>query len=205
MVVDRTVTKYPGQVETILFNLEQVESLASPARSEVFWSFSSHQPTSVAELAEGLGKSAQTIHYHVAELVKQGLLLAVGERKRHARTEKLYVRAAINFYDQGPKAPPEYRKHVVDGFAAMARTMVRETEVLNEIAEDEGTQGFSHFRRAFVRLSPEKAKEFRKRMAELVDLAKASDVEDGVQVHLATYMRPSLAESRKRIKAKKEG
>jgi hypothetical protein len=25
-----------------------------------------------------------------------------------------------------------------------------------------------------------------------------------VQVHLATYMRPSLAESRKRIKAKKE-
>ncbi|RYG27760.1 ArsR family transcriptional regulator, partial [bacterium] len=81
---------FPGQVERVDFTFEQVECLTSPVRSAVFWAFTSHTPQSVADVAKGLGKSAQTVHYHVNGLLEVGLLVAVDTRQRGARTETLY-------------------------------------------------------------------------------------------------------------------
>ncbi|HLO99686.1 MAG TPA: helix-turn-helix domain-containing protein, partial [Fimbriimonas sp.] len=87
---------FPGQVERIDLTIEQVRVLSSEIRNEVFYSYQKREPRSVAEVANGLGKSAQTVHYHTNELADAGLLIAVEERKVRSRTEKLYVHAALS-------------------------------------------------------------------------------------------------------------
>lgn len=191
---------FPGQVEKIVFDLDQVESLASPIRNEVFWAFAAEEPASVSEVAHGLDKSPQTVHYHVAELVRVGLLLAVDERKRRSRTEKLYVRAAVSVFSQGRTSSKEYRRHALRGFAATTRTMVRETEKVQQaMDEDPSILDINFYRRITVRVAPEKAKELKERLSELLAEVQALDGEEGSQVHFAIYMRPTIRESRRRL------
>ena len=74
----------------------------------------------MAEVARDIGKSAQGLHYHVNQLVDVGLLIAAGERKRHARIEALYVWSSANIlYESGGSKP--YREQYVRAFSAVAR------------------------------------------------------------------------------------
>jgi hypothetical protein len=66
---------FAGQVERLEFDLEQIKAIASPARSEVFWGYSSREPSSVQEVAQGMNRSTGTVHYHTNELVRVGLLI----------------------------------------------------------------------------------------------------------------------------------
>src|SRR5687768_326150 len=112
-----------AQAETLIFTLEQAELLASAQKAEVFWSFSPNEPRSIHQVAEAVGKSASATTYHVHELENAGMLIAVGERKKRSRMEKLYLHAARSFFGAGPTASKEYREKAVEAFAAMARLM----------------------------------------------------------------------------------
>lgn len=59
---------------------------------------------SVSDIAKEIGKSAQTVRYHVNALIELDLILVVDERKRRSRTENLYVRKAVESSTQVPRA-----------------------------------------------------------------------------------------------------
>ncbi len=155
-------------------------------------------PMSVAEVADNLGKSPQTVHYHVKELIKLDLLIPVEERKRHARTEKLYVRTGWEALDQGAQASPEYNRLRSRSFALTAKTMVRETELMYRVMEaDPDIYDFSTFRRISVRMTREQALELRTKMRELLtEAVRNQPATGGVRMHLLTYARPTEGQSR---------
>lgn len=190
---------FPGQVDRAEFDLAQVESLASPVRGEVFWSFAKEHPLSVAEVAAGIGKSAQTVHYHVNELVRIGLLIVVDTRRQGARTEKLFVHAAKIFVSQGARAPREYRDHAVRGFQAITRTMGRENEALHRAVDvDPSIMDFGLYWRETVRLTPERAVELKQKLRAAISEALQYEAgEDGTRVTLSVYMAPTIQESRR--------
>lgn len=191
--------EFPGQVERAEFDLAQVESLASPVRGEVFWAFAKEHPMSVAEVAAGLGKSAQTVHYHVNELVRIGLLIAVDTRRQGARTEKLFVHSAKVFVSRGASAPREYRDHALRGFQAITRTMAREQEAIQRAIDvDPSIAAFGLYWRETVRLTPERARELTKKLRATISEALEYDAgEEGTRVTVSVYMAPTIQESRR--------
>jgi len=196
---------FPGQVEASIFTLDHIKALASPMRSEVFWAFTSNKPVSVADVAKTLGKSAQTVHYHVSELVNIGLLIAVDERKKRSRTEKLYVRASRTVMSEDKDtASAEYLDYALKGFAAIMRTLVRETEGLDQVAKhDPDFMSHAIFRLATVRLKKEAANEMRAKLQAVIDEAvRLETAEEGVLSHVVVCLRPTVGESRKRIPKK---
>jgi DNA-binding transcriptional ArsR family regulator len=197
--------KFPGQTDKTPFDLDQVKALASAIRSEVFWAFNKSEPLSAADVAAALGKSAQTVHYHVNELVKVGLLLAVETRKRRARTETLYVHASMSFRGQGPKAPAHYREFIQKGFAAITRGMVRENRALHKVFDtgDDSFAAFHVYNRVTFRTTPEKAIQLKKRLIEVIDGAMENDeTPDGIRINVSAYMSPTQAESRNWVRKK---
>lgn len=195
---------FPGQVDLAIIDLDQMRAFASPARSEVFWAFDADVPRSAADVAADLGKSPQSIHYHIQELLKVGLLMVVATRQRRSRTEHLLVHAMRDFHDLGRGAPKEYREYGRLGFAALARAMIRENENLHK-ALDLGVMptGYSVFDRRNLKLSFEDAGRLKKAIQDLIDGAKPSTAEDAVRVTVIGYMCPSTAETRRWIKGAK--
>ena len=60
---------------------EQRRAIASPLRLELIGVFVDHEPLSVAQIAQRMGRPATAIHYHVRLLVKAGLLRRAGEQR----------------------------------------------------------------------------------------------------------------------------
>lgn len=200
---------FPGQVETISLTIEQMRVLGSPIRSEVFYAFTPKEPRSVSEIAKGLGKSAQTVHYHTSELISAELLVAVDERKVRSRTEKLYVHKGRGTYSANPvTASDEYRDEVVNGFYAVARTIGREMdEAYAAIAVDPEFGKLVAYQQNTIRVSAEDAAEIKRRLYELrAALLEFDDPNGEYRVRTAVYMAPSIETSRaatKRTKTKK--
>jgi predicted transcriptional regulator len=195
--------KYPAQADKANFDLEQVKSLSSAIRSQVFWAFDGPEPHSVADIATALGKSAQTVHYHVNELARVGLLIPVEVRKRRARTEQLYVHAAARYFSQVVSASKEYRRYVQKGFEAIAREMVRANAAMHKVLDqDDSVLKFASFRRTTVRLSAEQAEELKEKLIEILRQASSMEDPEGRRVSVSVHVTPTLAESRSWLKAK---
>lgn len=197
---------FPGQKKRLYFDMEQLEALASPIRAEVFWSFTKDQPQSVSEVAKALGKSAQTVHYHVNALVEVGLLISVAERKSRARMEKLYVHSASQLFTK-PDAPFEEHGPMIRGFKAITRSMAREYETMWRAIERNPDFGSCRLiRRISVRMSEERAVRVKNLLKELADelMVSASDPE-GSRVNVYMFMAPTLGESRRLLETRNGG
>lgn len=195
--------KFPGQVPILYFDLPQLEALASPIRSEVFWSFSWEEPRSAADIARALGKSAQTVHYHVNGLLAVGLLLEVDRRRRGARFEKLYVHAAAKlFVQQTP--PSEQHGPITKGFKGLTRMMAREFEAMWEAIDvDPSFQPTGLNRKIAMRLRPEHVAELKRRVLELTDeLMDTPSDDEGPHIHMYVFVTPTLGVSQDWIEKK---
>lgn len=69
----------------------QLEALASSARQELVDTFAAHGPCSIADIAPLLGRTPESLYFHVRKLVKVGLLLEAGVRRRNKRDETVYA------------------------------------------------------------------------------------------------------------------
>lgn len=183
----------------MVFSLDQVKALASPGTNEIFWAFSARTPRSAREIAENLGKRAPAVHYHVAILLEHGLIIAVEERKRYARTEALYVRAGVTCVDSVETEGSEYLSYRVKSFAATMRELTRQTELLYELAPDKpDVWEFEHYWRTVAFLTPEQAAHFRKRIDEVAqEIAAMPANTDGARVNFAFVMRPTIDQTRR--------
>lgn len=110
--------------KTLVLTSEQLTCLASPIRNDVFTMLRSLKRASVAELAQELGKSPESIHYHMGTLEKAGLIEPVAKRRTERRPETLYASTAEQFRlptpEENPKASHLNRKSVVTGLRGVA-------------------------------------------------------------------------------------
>lgn len=196
---------FPGQVPHATMTLEQVECLASASRAEVYWNCSPMVPRSIAEIAKNVQRSASATTYHVNELVRVGLLVAVAEQKKHARVEKLYVIAARRgFLTAGFTASPEYREKVFEGYAALLRLMLRERDSLSKAVDKRPElASVSTWRRYSVTTDYETAKKFQAETIERFrEFARSPTNPDGVRIAYSFFMTPTLGETKTAKKPK---
>lgn len=190
---------FPGQSERVRFTADQMKCLASPARAEVFWNFHNTFPKSTAEVAEGLGRSASSTSYHVAELVQAGLLLAVGERKKRSRHEALYVLSSKHFSTVSHQESDDYRTNMLKGYAGLLRLLLRErTEFTEAMKARPQMLEHSAFFRNTLRMSNEAAKELVQRIsAEIARATEEQTEQEGSLVAITFSVTPALVETRR--------
>jgi DNA-binding MarR family transcriptional regulator len=71
-----------------------LRALASPVRVEVLEQLRASGPTSIADLAQELGRTPHSLYYHVHALEQAGLLRRRGTRRTARRDEVVYERIA---------------------------------------------------------------------------------------------------------------
>ena len=74
----------------VIFGKKELSALASSARQEIIDVLGQMGTVSVAELAETLGRPADTLYYHLRILTKAGLVQSVGSRLKDGRPEALF-------------------------------------------------------------------------------------------------------------------
>ena len=69
---------------------EQIEALTSAVRQAILDRVEALGPSSVADLAQSLGRPADALYYHVRRLLQVGMLVEAGSRGTARRDEALY-------------------------------------------------------------------------------------------------------------------
>ncbi len=189
---------FPDQVDRLVLSIEQAERLTSRVRSDVFWAFSAVIPMSVAAVAKSLGKSAQTVHYHVNELFGVGLLVAAGTRQSRSRTETLYIHKGLVTVDQGAKGTPEHNAMRSKSFRFTTKTLVEETEALYDVVNvDPSRYAHNVLVRDNLYLTAEQSLRLRDRLRSLIaELEREQPAEGGARTHVMFYARPTVGQSR---------
>lgn len=69
---------------------DQVEALVSPVRQEIVDAVAAAGPSTIAQIAEWLGRRPDSLYYHIAALVEAGLLVEAGRRRTGRRFGAVY-------------------------------------------------------------------------------------------------------------------
>lgn len=153
--------------EIMILTPEQQEAITqSPARLEVIDAMSDIAPCSIAELAGELGRTPQSLYYHVQIMVDVGLLRQSGTRKSGKRDEALYDMVCEHFRLVGGDDPTEHK----------LRTLLRFNSTLMRLTErnyrDAMTKGLSRRvgRRENVYLRRQRGRLTDKELSRLYDL-----------------------------------
>lgn len=160
---------------------EQLKALADELRGKIVVLLR-ERARSITELAEKLGLPKGTVGHHVKVLEKAGLVKVVRTRKVRALTESYYGRTARLFlYESADGSQAEDIKNIV---AAGLRIAADEILPLNY--EDPAAIGCSGVLR--VRLDPEDAKRFNRRLDRLMTEFRQAEDPNGVPYGLALAM-----------------
>ena len=198
--------KFPGQVEVIELNLKQLETLTSYACDEVYGGLSTSEARSVREIADLLGKSPAAVSEQIAKLVKVGLAIKVGTRKRRSRTEALYASAAMTEKTVLAGRPWRHAQAFIKRFEGKMRLQIRQHQEAQEaLRRDRSFVAFLTSRGRVAHLTPETALMVKQKITELLELFANLDESDPdaradgthVRVSLSVTMLPSIPESRK--------
>lgn len=195
-----TPNLWPGQVEKLVFDLEQVKTLASPIRALVFWTLSIYTPKSASDLADEIGKAPSTVRYHLSALQNLGLIIAVDSRKRRSRVETLYVRIARLSVDRGPEGDEIYNRYRQRAFKLEMQHVVRQSSYFFGWLEREPEARLLRmYRRRRLILTYERANQFKEDVIRLLQEAEADQTTrelGGVEVHGVMFMTPTLHQTR---------
>jgi DNA-binding transcriptional ArsR family regulator len=102
----------------------QLRAIASPARQRIVAALEALGTSSVRELADHLGRSPESLYFHLRKLLQCQLVEGVGERPAGRRTERLYRLVASRLRIAGDLDHPEYR----DALTETCRSIMRATE-----------------------------------------------------------------------------
>lgn len=164
-----------------------------------------YEPKSASDLAEEIGKTPQTVRYHLSSLLELGLIIAVATRQRRSRTETLYVHKARRSFSRGIEGDAEYNRYVVRGFKLRTQMMVREAAYAYGWLEHDHESGafiMHHYRH--LTLTPARARRLKVDLMKLIDEAAFDQVPrsaGGAEVHTVAVMRPTLVQTKLWAKA----
>ena len=177
--------------KTLTLNPEQLACLASPIRNDVFNNLRSLKRGSVSDVASALGKSPETIHYHVRALEKVGLIEVVAKRRTERRPEAIYASAAERYRlptaEENPGALELTRKSVVTGLRRVAAGF----EAASLASESETELGQSiHVMRLNARLSLKDFAEFTEMLERAAEFATEHESGQGQRLVWSSVVYP---------------
>lgn len=197
---------HPDQVPLLIFDKKQIEAIASVACSDVYSALSSVVPKSKRELGKELGKSPASVGPHVDKLVKVGIAINAGQRKRRSRIESLYLlkaqTARFQIEGLGKTAVKNYQKRI----KAQMRLFERQIEAFQDAVADDSTLGvYLTYKWRHVHVSPDGAIKIKNAIQDLVDMVarlaetdlEAIERNEFVRVSVAGLMAPTLSESKR--------
>ena len=108
----------------------QLGALVSPIRQEIVDAISAAGPSTMAQIAEWLGRPADTLYYHVAALRRVGLLVESGRRRTGRRFGAVYdvPGRPLLMRPKGSKAPQAIRSVVRAALRLADRDLKRSLE-----------------------------------------------------------------------------
>lgn len=164
------VPDYEAADVLVIDDPDQLRALADETRMRIV-SLLRERAASTSELAGRLEAPKGTVGHHVKVLERAGLIRIVRTRQVRAVTEKSYGRVARLFVLKG--ADPVHGVGSADLAGAMLRSAAEE---LGPAADDPDHSAFSLLH---VRLTPEDAKRFRRRVDRLVEDFSAAEIPEG--------------------------
>jgi predicted transcriptional regulator len=107
-----------------IYGKKELQALASFARQEIIDVLAQMGTVSAPELAQALGRPADTLYYHLRILHKAGLVETVGSRVRDGRTEALYHARNLNIDYEASRRTNE--KELTSMASSMLRLGIRD-------------------------------------------------------------------------------
>lgn len=172
---------------------EQMRAIFSPTANEIVQALRHSGPSSASEIAEIIGKKANSLHYHLRRLVKQELLTVVETRMSGARAEKVYDVASERFLSDQYLESETLRKIVVDGIRRFLRNAAREfsnaTKLLDNPKKNEARKLIGS--RYCATLTEEQLLELNKHFDEISRIfAKNSGSKEGTRFSFTAVLAP---------------
>jgi len=158
---------------------EQIEALVSPFRHHLLRTLSSIGPASVRTLARAVGRSPESLYYHLHALEEAGLVVDASEPGGEATFD-----AVAQLILSDPDADsPEYLDAYARSVASLLRMAGRQVERELHACAEEGRARSRSFRaqQVQVRLSAAKSRELRKKLDDVVAFLYANDDPDGAE------------------------
>ena len=169
-------------------NTDQLREIVAPVRNQIRLAIEMLGECSVSELGERLGRSPESLYYHIRKLESVGLMLQTGTREVRGREEALYSMCA-----------PRVRMNTTIRKPGFIQTLLRGTRTLLRYAErcyahamqDPQTKMTKSFRECRViqmtaRLGRRQVKELDRRLLELEDFLESSDDPAETQRYVVT-------------------
>ena len=155
----------------------QLEAVVSPVRHQLLRTLGALGPVTVKELAERMGRSPESLYYHVRALEEVGLLEQVDERRRRGRAEAVYATVARTLVTDPSQTSPAYVEAMQRSAAALLRLADRQLSM----AFDRQRRSRSRrptalmIRQYHARLSAKAQRELVRRLEELAEFVQAND------------------------------
>lgn len=150
---------------------EQLRALGDELRTRLVMLLR-ERAASTTELAETLGMPKGTVSHHLKVLEKAGLVRVVRTRQVRAVTERFYGRTARLFVFKSRDELPD-----TPGTSPVAAAGLR--QAADEVATSTLDADSSTFAGVHVRVSPEDARRFVRRLERLIDDFRAAEAADG--------------------------
>lgn len=146
---------------------------------------------SARELAEEMGRTPASTHYHVKELLAAGLIREQGRRPTARKPEAIYEPAEKTYQLPNLVEHPELAPITRRAVAAGLRNTIRGYEAAaTKAQEDHDLRAYMQLIRAAVRLSPDDAQTFMELIEKASRFAREHDSKVGVRLHWSSLVFP---------------
>jgi hypothetical protein len=180
------------RIPELFLTKEQVQCLRSPFRSDLVRAFRLYGPASIPELAPKLNRDQDSLYHHVRKLLLVGLLQQVETRKRATRTEAVYDCVAQRHRLEPKPWDDEYAALAMELFEGDFKIGLEHCRQAVETWHKEPALNETQYiRRMSVRLSPDKMKQFKTKLAELdAWVTKAGEEREGQSISVLFAVNP---------------
>lgn len=177
----------------VLRSAAELEAIVSPVRHHLLRALSMLGRCSVKELAQQLGRSPESLYYHLRALEAAGLVVERGERVVGGRTEALYATIGEQLVTDPKQTSPDYLDAYRNSVAALMRLANRQFANAVEHQKTTGSTRPVSLRTQQVqaRLSPASQRELARRLDDVLQfLVEADDPEQSARVVVTLISAP---------------
>lgn len=161
----------------VLRQAAELEAVVSPVRHHLLRTLSVLGPSSVKELARDMGRSPESLYYHLRALVDAGLVVEHGERSVNGRSEALFRTIAPQLVTDAEASDPEYLDAYRRSASALLRLADRQLTTAIQEQEDTGSKRPVSLRiqQLQARLSRRDQRELARRLDSVLEFLSSAD------------------------------
>ncbi len=172
------------QKEMVLSRPSQIAAISSPMRHLILWTMEAFGRMTVSDLAERLGRTPESIYYHMRALSRAGLIVEHEIRPTGGRPEAVYGLPAEVLVTDPTQTSPSYLEAMRRSSAAMLRLASRQIDSALKRQRSEARKRHAAFcmQHAQARLRPRDISELNRRIDDVMTLLQERDHPDGETV-----------------------